>query len=415
MPDVNNRAPYLHDKIPMPPPVSSPRLPPSMVALMAVATGLTVASNYYAQPLLHTIARYFDLSIASAGFLVTTAQLGYSLGLMLLVPLGDILERRRLIVGMSLLVAAGLLLTAFGRQFWLILLGTALTGLFSVVAQVLVPYAASLAAPSERGRVVGTIMSGLLLGILLARTLAGALAALGGWQTVYWVAAILMSLMAFALWRTLPAHRPDTRLSYPRLLASVFLLFVEEPVLRLRALLGAIVFGAFSLLWTPMAFLLARAPFHYSDATIGLFGLAGAAGALAASRAGRLADAGHAGRATTFGLCCLLLSWLPIALAKSSIVAFVIGVLLLDLAVQAVHVTNQSVIYRTRPEARSRLTAAYMTCYFIGGALGSVTSTAIYMVADWTGVMIAGAILTLTGLVIWWFSTERKVIDRHAA
>ena len=265
-------------------------LSPLLIALMSVATGLAVASNYYAQPLLDTIARAFAISAGEAGFIVTTAQLGYACGLLFLVPLGDMFERRRLIVVMTLLAAGGMLITASSSTLPVMILGTALTGLFSVVAQILVPLAATLAAPEQRGRVVGTIMSGLLLGILLARTVAGVLASLGGWRTVYWVASGLMVLMALALWRGLPKAKQETQLNYPQILGSVFTLFARDNILRTRALLGCLTFANFSIVWTSMAFLLAGAPWHFSESTIGLFGLAGAAGALGARPAGVHAD-----------------------------------------------------------------------------------------------------------------------------
>ena len=192
---------------------TSQGLSPALIALMSLATGLAVASNYYAQPLLDTIAHAFNLSVNQAGFIVTAAQLGYAAGLLFLVPLGDMFERRTLIVSMTLLAAGGMLITATSHTLWMMILGTALTGLFSVVAQILVPLAATLASPDKRGKVVGTIMSGLLLGILLARTVAGLLANLGGWRTVYWVASVLMALMAIALWRGLPVARPQTHLN----------------------------------------------------------------------------------------------------------------------------------------------------------------------------------------------------------
>ncbi|WP_246038464.1 MFS transporter [Chitiniphilus eburneus] len=377
---------------------------------MAFATGLTVASNYYAQPLLGTLASAFGMSEAMAGFIVTTAQLGYALGLVFLVPLGDVMERRGLIVGMTLLAACGLAITASAHSVTQILIGTALTGLFVVVAQVLVPFGAALAAPDQRGRVVGTLMSGLLLGILLARTAAGLLAEVGGWRTVYWVAAPLLVLTALALWRALPTHREPSGLSYPQLLASVLRLFTEVPALRLRAALGAFSFAIFSVLWTSMAFLLANAPFHFSEATIGLFGLVGAAGALAATQAGRMADRGGANRTTTVGLVLLLLSWLPIAVAQQSLAAFVVGVLVLDLAVQAVHVSNQSVLYKLRPDARSRMTAAYMTSYFIGGAAGSLLSASAYHAAGWYGVCVAGGAISFAALVTWGLSLMRRTV-----
>lgn len=233
---------------------------PALIVLMSIATGLAVASNYYAQPLLDTIARNFSLSASSAGFIVTAAQLGYAAGLLFLVPLGDMFERRRLIVSMTLLAAGGMLITASSQSLAMMLLGTALTGLFSVVAQILVPLAVTLASPDKRGKVVGTIMSGLLLGILLARTVAGLLASLGGWRTVFWVASVLMALMALALWRGLPQMKSETHLNYPQLLGSVFSMFISDKILRTRALLGCLTFANFSILWTSMAFLLAAPP-----------------------------------------------------------------------------------------------------------------------------------------------------------
>lgn len=298
-------------------------LSPALIVLMSIATGLAVASNYYAQPLLDTIARNFSLSASSAGFIVTAAQLGYAAGLLFLVPLGDMFERRRLIVSMTLLAAGGMLITASSQSLAMMILGTALTGLFSVVAQILVPLAATLASPDKRGKVVGTIMSGLLLGILLARTVAGLLANLGGWRTVFWVASVLMALMALALWRGLPQMKSETHLNYPQLLGSVFSMFISDKILRTRALLGCLTFANFSILWTSMAFLLAAPPFNYSDGVIGLFGLAGAAGALGARPAGGFADKGKSHHTTTFGLLLLLLSWLAIWFGHTSVLALI--------------------------------------------------------------------------------------------
>lgn len=383
-------------------------LSPALIALMSVATGLAVASNYYAQPLLDTIAGAFSLSVNQAGFIVTAAQLGYAVGLLLLVPLGDMFERRSLIVLMTLLSAGGLLITASSQSLWVMILGTALTGLFSVVAQILVPLAATLATPQTRGKVVGTIMSGLLLGILLARTISGLLASLGGWRTVFWVASGLMMVMAFALWRGLPKMKSETHLNYPQLLGSVFSLFTHNALLRTRALLGCLTFANFSILWTSMAFLLAAPPFSFSDGTIGLFGLAGAAGALGARPVGGLVDKGKAHLTTTWGLVALLLSWIALAAGQFSVLALIAGILVLDLTVQGVHITNQSVIYRVLPDARNRLTAGYMTSYFIGGAAGSLISASAYQHAGWNGVCIAGAVVALLNLLVWWRGYHRQ-------
>ncbi|BBU95001.1 MFS transporter [Providencia rettgeri] len=372
-----------------------------LTILMAIATGLVVASNYYAQPLLDTIAGQFNLTTNMAGFIVTAAQLGYAAGLLFLVPLGDLFERKRLILTMTFLSALGLLITALSNNIWQILLGTALTGLFSVVAQVLIPLAASIAKPHKRGKAVGMIMSGLLLGILLARTVSGAVAMVGGWRAIYWVAFALLMLLMIVLAIKLPRYHQKTNLNYFQLLGSIGRLFFGTPVLAVRASLGALSFANFGLLWTAMAFLLASPPFSYSEGTIGLFGLAGAAGAIMASQAGHLVDKGKGKLITTSGLVLLLLSWIPIGLAKYSLVAFIIGILVLDLAVQAVHVTSQSTLYRILPEARNRLTAGYMTSYFIGGALGSLLSGYAYEHAGWEGVAIAGAILTTLSLIIW--------------
>ncbi|MHA6672612.1 MFS transporter [Enterobacter mori] len=383
-------------------------LSPVLILLMSVATGLAVASNYYAQPLLDTIARAFNLSASSAGFIVTAAQLGYAAGLLFLVPLGDMFERRMLIVSMTLLAAGGMLITASSQSLTMMIIGTALTGLFSVVAQILVPLAATLASPEKRGKVVGTIMSGLLLGILLARTVAGLLASLGGWRTVYWVASVLMVVMALALWRGLPKVKQENHLNYPQLLASVFSLFTQDKLLRTRALLGCFTFANFSILWTSMAFLLAAPPFNYSEGVIGLFGLAGAAGALGARPAGGLADKGKSHMTTTAGLVLLLLSWAAIWYGHVSVLALIVGILVLDLTVQGVHITNQTVIYRVKPEARNRLTAGYMTSYFIGGAAGSLISASAWQHAGWTGVCAIGAIMAVLNLLVWWRGYHRQ-------
>lgn len=378
----------------------------AQVLLLAAATGLIVASNYYAQPLLQILAGAFRIGASQAGWVVTTAQLAYATGLLLIVPLGDRLERRRLIVGLFVLAAIGLGISATASHFAQLLLGTALAGLSAVAAQVIVPHAATLATPEDRGRVVGTIMAGLLLGILLARTASGVLAGIGSWHTIYWVACAALLVLAVVLARLLPAHQPTARLSYPRLIGSVLSLLRDEPVLRRRSLLGALLFAGFSVFWTPLAFLLSGPAYGYSISTIGMFGLVGAAGALAASRAGRLSDRGHGRWVAGGGLLLLLLSWVLLAFAPVSLSALVAGVLLLDIAVQAVHINNQSVIYQLDEGARSRITSAYMTCYFIGGASGSALSTLAWTRHGWNGVCVLGAVLAVAGLVLF-FLPER--------
>ncbi|MDX1805352.1 MAG: MFS transporter [Alcanivorax sp.] len=362
-----------------------------LVLLMAATTGLVVASNYYAQPLLHTIADQLQLSYARAGIIVTTAQASYALGLILLVPLGDMLERRRLITVMMLLSTAGLVISATANSLTQLLLGTAITGAFAVVAQVLVPFAATLSDPQRRGRVVGTVMSGLLLGILLARTVAGALSSLGDWHTVYWVAAALMLLNSAALWRMLPRYQQSAGLHYGQLIASIGRLFIRHPLYLQRSLMGLLAFAMFSVLWTSLAFLLSTPPWSLSDAAIGLFGLAGAAGALAARHAGVLTDRGHGQRLTLWGLLLLLLSWGLLGLGGQSLLALVAGIVLLDMALQAVHITNMNLIFALDENARNRLNSGYMFLYFLGGAGGSLASAAAYEQGGWPAVVTLGA------------------------
>ncbi|MFC7342904.1 MFS transporter [Saccharopolyspora griseoalba] len=365
------------------------------VLLLAAAVGLCVANNYYAQPLLATIAADLRLSATTAALVVTAAQIGYGLGLVFLLPLGDLLERRRLVCGLTAATALSLALTAVAPNGGLLLLGTALTGLLSVAAQVLVPFAADLAAPHQRGKIVGTVMSGLVLGMLLARTASGALAELGGWRTAYWAAALAMLALAVALHRRLPRYRGSAAMGYFALLGSTARLFAEEPVLRTRSAIGFFAFACFGALWSSLAFLLSDPGHGWSDAQIGLLGLVGAAGAVAAHLAGRLADLGWAGRTTLIGGALLLASWGPLLWGAHDLALLLAGIVLLDLAHQGVHITNQSLIYAVRPEARGRITSAYMTCYFAGGALGSTLVGLIYPQHGWRGVCLLGAALAL--------------------
>ncbi|VCU68434.1 Inner membrane transport protein YnfM [Pigmentiphaga humi] len=395
---------------------SSPRLPSGLVWLMAAAAGLAVASNYYAQPLLHMLAADLGLRTAQAGVLVTVAQIGYAAGLLLLVPLGDLVERRKLVVGMTLLTACGLLVSALAGNAAQLLAGTAVAGVFSVAAQVLVPFAAALAAPHERGRVIGMLLGGMLLGVLLARTFAGTVAAVAGWRMVYGCAAVAMFALACVLRRALPAHPPAAAaVSYAGLIGSIGRLFLEEPALRLRGLLGGLIFAGFAMLWTALAFLLSAEPFHYSTFAIGLFGLLGAAGALAAAPVGRLLDRGKGDAVMGAGLLCMLASWLPLALGQASIALLALGIVALDVAAHALHVGNQNAVYQIRPDARSRLAAAYMTCYFLGGAAGSAVSAWAYARGGWGLVAAAGAACAACAMGVWAMRPRRGSLRVPAA
>nr|WP_243758152.1 MFS transporter [Allobranchiibius sp. GilTou38] len=377
---------------------------------MAVAAGVSAANLYYSQPLLDLIGSDLHISSSATGVLVTVTQLGYAVGLLFVLPLGDLLERRRLIVGMTLATAVALVLTAFAQnEIWLLSM-LLVVGLLSVVAQVVVPLAAALASDDDRGSVVGTVMSGLLIGILLARTLAGLLAEVGGWRSVYLVAAGLVLVLALGLWRGLPHSPPTVRTSYAGLLGSVLRLVRTEPVLRRRMLYGALAFAQFSMLWTAITGLLSGGPYHYTEAVIGLFGLAGVAGALAAPLVGKLADGGRQIYAAVGSGLILVLSWGLLATGKASLLALLAGVVLLDLASQSLQVTNQSAIYTLDSDARARVNAAYMTAYFLGGAVGSWVATRVAATYHWSGVCVLGAalgVVLLVAVVVGEFSLRR--------
>jgi predicted MFS family arabinose efflux permease len=383
----------------------------SLVLLMAIACGAAVANLYYAQPLLSTIASDFSVSDGTAGLLVTASQVGYAVGLVLIVPLGDLLERRRLITRILLLTALALAATAAAPSLTFLAAGLLVVGVTSVVAQILVPLASTLAGEQERGRVVGKVMSGLLVGILIARTASGLIAELGGWRLVFGVSAGLMVVLSVVLRAYLPEVRPTSALSYPELLRSVGRLVAEQPTLRVRMLYGALGMGQFSVLWTTIAFLLAGRPYHYSDATIGLFGLVGLGGALAAQAAGRLADRGRHHLSTGLFFATMLLSWALIAAGRSSLAALIAGIAVLDLGIQGAQITNQSVIYALAPEARSRLTTAYMTTVFASAAISSALASAVYEGGGWSAVSKLGAGLAGAGVLVW--VAEQWRLRRH--
>jgi predicted MFS family arabinose efflux permease len=387
---------------------SAPRpLSAMLVVLMAAATGIAVANIYYAQPLLDTLSRAFDVPVHTAGLIVTVTQIGYAAGLMFVVPLGDLLERRRLVAAVSVATSFALILAALAPGIYWFAAASLAIGVTAVVAQILVPYAAHLAPDHLRGRVVGRVMSGLLLGILLARTVSGVLSDAFGWRSVFWLAAAVMLVQAAILARILPEDRASVKVSYPALLRSVLHLMRDEALLRRRIVYGALMFATFSALWTALPFLLARPPYGYGDGVIGGFGLFGVAGALCASLAGHLHDKGWTHHATGLFLISVLAAFVIMGAAGQSIVAIIVGVILLDIGVQGTQILNQSTIYQLRPEARSRMTTAYMTCYFAGGAAGSAGAAFAFGVGGWSGVALLGVTLPTLALLYW--VTDRPV------
>ncbi|MGB8500364.1 MAG: MFS transporter [Pantoea agglomerans] len=382
------------------PPAAIPVLSSRMIFLFSLTSALAVANVYSAQPLLESIAASLQVSTGTIGTVVTATQSGYALGLIFLVPLGDCVNRKKLVITQLLLSVVALITAAVAPDLMTLLCAMLLVGLMAVVTQLMVAWAAMLASPEQRGQVVGSVTSGIVIGILLARFVSGMIADLAGWRAVYLTAACLLLLISLILAKVLPATAGQTRrTSYPHLLLSVFRLFLTEPQLRRRGILALLIFAAFSMLWSSMV--LPLTALSLSHTQTGMFGLAGLAGALAASRAGAWADLGLGQRATGLALALLTFSWLPIAALHTSLLLLIFGVILLDFAVQTVHVINQSLIVAARPEAASRLVGAYMCFYSLGSALGAIAATQLYTHWGWQAVCYAGAAVSASAFLCW--------------
>jgi len=383
-------------------------LTPGQARLLAFIAGATVANLYYAQPLLPTIAASLRVSQTSASLLVTLTQLSYGVSLLLLVPAADITRRRTLFT--ILLSIDTLAVAASAAAPGLAVLGglALIMGVTSVVIQMLIPFAATLAAPADRTRAIGTVLSGLLTGVLLSRTFAGIVAQFAGWRGVYAIAAVGMAVTTVILYKLLPDLPPEIEASYGTQLRQTFALVKTEPVLRWRSLIGACGFGSFSAFWTTVAFLLSRPPYDFNQLEIGLFALAGAAGALVSAFAGKHIDARRGLRWAATGVvqATLLASFALIALGGVHVrwlglTVLVIGTLVMDAAVQLSNLLGQSVIYELLPQARSRITAIYMTTMFVGGSLGSWAGAYAYDRWGWPGACAAAAAFPAIGLLGW--------------
>ncbi|CAI3131299.1 putative transporter [Acinetobacter calcoaceticus] len=376
----------------------------SLILLFAIASGASVANVYYAQPLLDILARDFNISHSAIGGVVTATQIGCALALIFLVPLGDLVNRRRLMAIQLVALISALLVVAFAHSTVVLLAGMLAVGLLgTAMTQGLIAYAASAAAPHEQGHVVGTAQSGVFIGLLLARVFSGGISDVAGWRGVYFCAAVIMLVIALPLWKRLPRlNVQPVSMRYPHLLVSMLKLLRQEKVLQVRGVLALLMFAAFNIFWSALVLPLSKPPYSFSHTIIGSFGLVGVVGALAAARAGQWADRGYAQRTSLAALVILLIAWGPLSLMAYSLWALVIGIVLLDLGGQALHVTNQSMIFRTRPEAHSRLVGLYMLFYAIGSGLGAISTTATYAYAGWLGVCALGAGVSLLALLFWW-------------
>ena len=371
------------------------------VWIMAVGCGMSVANLYYSQPLLERMGRDFSASASGMGIVSTATQVGYALGLLTISPLGDLRERRGLIVTLLLATALMLAAVALSPNFaWLAAASLGL-GAATVTPQIIIPFAAAIAEPHERGKVVGTVMSGLLIGILLARTVSGFLGSHLGWRAVFWLAALLMVGLAAVMSRAIPRSTPTlTNASYATLMRSIVGLVRELPALRTSALLGGLAFASFSVFWTVLAFHLAAPPFGYGSDVVGLFGLVGAAGAAAAPLVGTFADRRGPRWSIGLGLLTMLASYVVLGAFGSSLVGLAAGVLLLDVGVQCNHISNQTRIYGLRPEARSRLNTVYMVTFFLGGAAGSAAGVAAWPRFGWPGACAVGGGFVVAALAV---------------
>jgi predicted MFS family arabinose efflux permease len=370
-----------------------------LVAFLGFAAGATVANIYYSQPLLQAIATHFHSDAGSTSIVSVATQLGYGSGLLVFVPLGDSLERRALIVSSILGTALMLLAAGFCASLPLLILLSYLLGLICITPQLIVPYAAAIAKPGSQGRTVGSVMSGLLVGILFSRSVSGFIGARAGWQAVFLIAAGAMLLLAILAALVLPPQRPERRVPYRELLASLWPILARQSIVQRHAIIGALGFGAFSAFWTTLAFYLGNRPEHFDSQTTGLFGLVGVAGALAAPISGRMSDRFEPRIVNGVALALVAISFLLMRLADYSLIWLVAGVFLMDAGVQASQISNQTRIYAISTELRNRINSVYMVCYFFGGAVGSAIGSWAWAHFHWTGVCVAGTLFGLLGLV----------------
>jgi predicted MFS family arabinose efflux permease len=373
------------------------KLPRSTLFIMAAAAGICVASIYYNQPLLDQMRETFGASVSQIGWIPTLSQVGYAFGMLFLVPLGDMLERKSLIIIFTLLSACFCGWVALSPNFISVAAASLFLGLASMTPQLIIPFAAHLAADNQRGRVVGTLMSGLLLGILLARTVAGFIGAAWGWRSMFGLAAGVLLVLTIILAMTLPRSEPTFKGRYIDLLKSVVKIFKEQPVLREGALFGAMLFGSFSAFWATLIHLMQTPSFDLGARAVGLFGLLGAVAALVTPWVGSLTDKGDARNATGLMIGVTFFSFIIFAISGQSLIGLAIGVIVMDIGVQAGHLCNQSRIFRLLPDARSRIQTAYMFCYFTGGAFGSFIGSWSWTHYQWIGVCASAMVMLAVG------------------
>lgn len=378
-------------------------------AFMAACTGLIVANIYYCQPLVVLISKDFNIAESIAGRVTYLTQIGYALGLLLLVPLGDILERRKQILCTTAIAILALLLAGKSPSFTVLQIASVLVGISSVVPQLILPLAASMAPAHKRGSTIGTIMAGLLVGILASRSLSGAIGSLYGWREMYFIAAGICTVLLGLMWMIFPLNRPTFTGDYKSLMSSVATYARTQPALRQAAVTNAISFAVVSAFWVTMVLFLSAPPFGYRSAEIGLFGIAGAAGALAAPLIGKFSDGRDPSKNILIGLACELLSFAAFYFTGNGIIGLLIGIILLDVGHQAVQVTNQTIIYAIMPEARNRFNTVFMTTTFIGGASGSALGFLLWNMGKWPAVCIGASLVILVNVFLFYRNRAVKL------
>ncbi|RKD16290.1 MFS transporter [Pelobium manganitolerans] len=386
------------------------QLKKSDTLIMAVATAFIVANIYYCQPLIVLIADEFHISPAVAGRTSYFTQAGYAVGLLFLVPLGDMLERRKQIVFTTILAVLSLLMAASAKSFAVLQAACFLIGFASCVPQLILPLSAHLSAPEQRGKVVGIIMSGLLIGILASRTLSGFVGDLCGWRSMFYIAAVICLAIVFLIQFRFPQSMPNFDGNYKKLMGSITSLVKQEHVLREASAINFFVFMIFGSFWTNMVLLLANPPYHFESDQIGLFGLAGAAGALTAPLIGKLGDKANPRIAVGYGLAILFLAQVVFYFFSAHLFAFIAGIILLEMGQQAVHVSNQTRVYALNPAARNRLNTVLMTMSFIGAALGSALGLWFWDWQGWGAICIASATMALCGFLIYLLTYKKERI-----
>lgn len=364
---------------------------------MAIACGVVVANLYYCQPLLGALSDTFEVSEASASWINICSQLGYGLGLFFIVPLGDKVIRRNLLLWMHLVATFAVVGAAVSPTIYMLYFFSICIGITSTACQVFVPLAAQMASDQERGKVIGTLMGGLLSGILLSRTLSGVVAQYWGWRTMYWVAAGLMLTMMLLISKIIPKERPAFQGSYKSLMGSLFRLIKQQKTVRESAWIGACLFGAISVFWSTMAFFLEKPPFEYNLATIGFFGVFGIAGALISPFAGKLSDQRGGDLPMRWGVVGMLVGYIILFKSTWNIGLVVAGIVLIDMGLQFTHIPNLARVANLIPEARTRLNTIYMTSFFIGGTFGSLIGSYAWTTAGWTGVCTVGLLMAALG------------------